>query len=712
MMTSLAHSYTPHPGGIPQHTGIAQGHPMSHNPSHPGQPGPVIPQQMHMGVSAPGPTVPQGQVLMSGIPSGVGGPGGHVLQHLSPGQQQAQAQAQAQAQLFQQQAMFASNPQLQHMQQQNVQLMAQRQQAQRNALMAQQYRGIPMGIPNEISGVTPAQFQAMRGQAGPMRPVSLPQHLMAQQQQAEQTLQQQQQAQAQAQHHYQQQMIMAQQLAIHQQANPHSQSGSNQGQSNQINQQSSSNLQQTPNPLMQQHHQQQSQALVAASQQNQNQPHSQNQIQANPQTSQIGPSQIANQHQVAVQQQVAMMQQQQQRQGERMKGQCLMKLMLFADYLGNFTSGTNALESYMARCPNRLAAQGAKQRDDLNHWTNFVETFFSPKGVLRHSVWVMDEKSNKQYEITFPALPRYFNTHFESGIKSIQMILERGSEKELPNNFHYIESQKSSFVYWFESGAQVVASGSMKAHFDSHQKIELLEFNTNSHEEYLPRTQVVEAARPLHIWGKEWHKVNSSPDNKTSPEINKKKPKLMKSPPQPPPGIELPVSKVKTSMGITHSVFRFLELAEVMIQMNSLFAYSHQNPKLTPSNALDQYVANITANIGVNMGHQQSFVGSRTSAIGNLAMGASPAQGHMQLSGSSPHIGSPAQAPGTLFHTNQHGTSPNGPNANLSPNSNNKRRRPSGVKLDEESQLNGMHQNPHVKPSPRIGGKRQKVNQA
>lgn len=96
MMTSLAHSYTPHPGGMPQHTEIAQGHPMSHNPSHPGQPGPVIPQQIHMGVSAPGAPSSQGQVVMAGMPSGAGG---HALQHLSPSQQQAQAQ------IFQQQAM-------------------------------------------------------------------------------------------------------------------------------------------------------------------------------------------------------------------------------------------------------------------------------------------------------------------------------------------------------------------------------------------------------------------------------------------------------------------------------------------------------------------------------------------------------------------------------------------------------------------------------
>jgi hypothetical protein len=106
----------------------------------------------------------------------------------------------------------------------------------------------------------------------------------------------------------------------------------------------------------------------------------------------------------------------------------------------------------------RLSAQEAKQRDDLSYWLTFVDRFFSPKGVLRHSVWMTDENSNKQYEITFPGLARYFHTHFESGVKNMQMIVEKGSERELPNNGHYIESSKSSFIYWFDNGSQVSLS--------------------------------------------------------------------------------------------------------------------------------------------------------------------------------------------------------------------------------------------------------------
>jgi hypothetical protein len=65
----------------------------------------------------------------------------------------------------------------------------------------------------------------------------------------------------------------------------------------------------------------------------------------------------------------------------------------------------------------------------------------------------------------------------------------------------------------------------------------------------------------LHEWGKKWQEVNAPPDGKQSPETNKKgKQKQLKFPPNPPPDIDLPDSKLKSNMGITPPVFRFLEV--------------------------------------------------------------------------------------------------------------------------------------------------------
>jgi hypothetical protein len=94
-------------------------------------------------------------------------------------------------------------------------------------------------------------------------------------------------------------------------------------------------------------------------------------------------------------------------------------------------------------------------QNDLAYWHRFVDQFFSQAGVLRQQLLCPQDQSSKQYEISTPALPRYYCTHFESGVRKIQMILENAREKELPNSCHYVESQKASFIYWFGNGHQV-----------------------------------------------------------------------------------------------------------------------------------------------------------------------------------------------------------------------------------------------------------------
>lgn len=94
----------------------------------------------------------------------------------------------------------------------------------------------------------------------------------------------------------------------------------------------------------------------------------------------------------------------------------------------------------------------------MSYWNDFVHRFFSLKGMFRHAVHSVngDEQDGKQYEITFPALPRYFHTHFNSGVKNMQLIMDRGTtDKPLPPDYHFIENTKASLVYWFDSGSHV-----------------------------------------------------------------------------------------------------------------------------------------------------------------------------------------------------------------------------------------------------------------
>jgi hypothetical protein len=288
----------------------------------------------------------------------------------------------------------------------------------------------------------------------------------------------------------------------------------------------------------------------------------------------------------------------------------------------------------------------------------------------------------------------------------------------------------------------LVANGKLKAQFDANQMIELLEFETNNHEEYLPRTKVVDAARPLHEWQKDWQKINAPADGKQSPEINKKgKARPLKSPPSQPPDIDIPDSKVKLNMGITPSVFRFLEvsrrhsslqpctnskqLAEVMGQMNPLFSYSHQHSSLAPYSALDQYVAHVSQAASLNPSTLPP--GSRTPSLNAFTL-SSPAAAQISLpDGTNPmqnmNMGSGNMQPTAMaLQQSQQGSS-SGVSANTSPNVSNKRRRPSeemghvngaavvkqgGVQAGGQAQGQVVNTGSKVKPSPRIGGKRQK----
>ncbi|KAK3314915.1 LIM-domain binding protein-domain-containing protein [Apodospora peruviana] len=409
------------------------------------------------------------------------------------------------------------------------------------------------------------------------------------------------------------------------------------------------------------------------------------------------------------------MQQQQQQKRDpvvNLKGMCILKLVQFAEHLSGYP--------------------GSEGKDDLGYWNKFVQLFFSEKGIFRHSILIKgredEQPQEKQYEIAQPALARYFHTHFDSGVRSMQLIMDKGiTDRPLPGDCHWIENSKASIVYWFDTGSHLVANGTLRAQFDHEQKFELFEFITTDHEEYISRKDVIQAARPAHNWVKEWKNLNQQ-DNKQSPEMSKKgKARPMKSPPGPPPDFDLQPSAVKAGMGITEAVFQFLEIVEILGQMNPLFNFYHQHSGvrgLDPYVALNQYVAQ-QINLGPAINGPAMPQGApRTPGFGQFPMGTSPAMANQMLPGS-PHIGgSPApgqmQAPGMQLQASQQGTNSSGPSANTSPSQNNKRRRASAVKEEDAPasaptpqaagtpQLNGVSK---VKASPRMP-KRLKGNPA
>ncbi|KAK3304208.1 LIM-domain binding protein-domain-containing protein [Chaetomium strumarium] len=747
---------------------------MGHNPSQPGAAPGGIPHQLvgHMGVSGPGPQI-NAAALMGGMPPGAGNPNAHAMQHLSP----AQAQMFHHPQLNQMYA--ANNPALQQQMQQHRLQMLQQQQHARQALMTHGAFGAMntagMGIPlGQMNPAQAAQMAALRRmpvaspmhlqqaqlaqqqQGQPMNPNMMAHQLALQQQQMQmnqqggnpnqhpmnpQHLNQMQQAQLAA---LQAQQAQQAQAEARMQAQAQAQAQHQAAQAAQAQQQGpgqSQQAQQVPQPPPGQQQQQPpppgqggpgangSAPTPGATQGHTPQPNPQQQPQAPPQTPQV--TQAQQQAQMIAQVQQAQQQQAQQQQAQQQAQQQhaanLASLMQQRRDQMALKGGMHQLKM-LQFCEQLSGFPGSKGRDDLDYWNKFVQHFFSQKGIFRHTILVRDgedQGQEKQYEIAYPALARYFHTHFESGVKHMQLVLDKGTaERPLPNDCHLIENQKASLVYWFEDNSHLVAQGILRVQFDSESRFDLFEFQTTAHEEYISRRVVIQAARPAHNWVKEWRSLNQQ-DPKQSPELTKKgKPKPAKVPARAPPDLDLPHSVVKSGMGITEAVYQFLEMVEIMNQMGPLFGYYHAHPGLAPYAALDQYVSQINAQInasapqGMN-GQQMAQGGPRTPGFGQFQMGASPAMANSMLPGS-PHItGSPIPgqmaAPTMQLQPSQQGSS-SGPSANTSPAQNsNKRRRPSTVKNEDEAptsaptpaamgtpQLNGVQIKGKQPPTPRM----------
>jgi hypothetical protein len=88
------------------------------------------------------------------------------------------------------------------------------------------------------------------------------------------------------------------------------------------------------------------------------------------------------------------------------------------------------------------------------YWQSFVDRFYAPGGVLRQGVW-NPQVGSKQFEISTPALARYYLTQYTSGIRQIQMVVEGARERDMPNGGHMVESPRTSFIYWFTNDCQV-----------------------------------------------------------------------------------------------------------------------------------------------------------------------------------------------------------------------------------------------------------------
>ncbi|KAJ5720464.1 Transcriptional activator ptaB [Penicillium malachiteum] len=350
------------------------------------------------------------------------------------------------------------------------------------------------------------------------------------------------------------------------------------------------------------------------------------------------------------------------------------------------------------------AFQSRGEALDLAYWTAFVDRFFSPMGVLRQGIW-NSQTGSKIFEISTPALARYYLTQFTSGIRHIQMIVEGATECEGVNGGHVVDSGRTSFIYWYTNESQVFTHGTLRASFDMNNKIELLNISVQSHNEYIPRSVLQQSLDTM--------------EQKQSPKLAKSAAKRAQKQTQ---SIVLPESMV-TSNGVPGAVIQFLEVAETMSQMQLLFNFSSQNPHLPANDALRGLVSNFHQTPpNPNQTFQNPMAAGMQAMGRNPTMGppsqfASPAMAHLGLPGGqgSPHLtgsahASPAQSQLSGPPGMQVQPSPAG--VNNSPNvGGNKRRRASTVKQENDESQGEVNGNApgsgKVKASPRVP-KRQK----
>lgn len=173
----------------------------------------------------------------------------------------------------------------------------------------------------------------------------------------------------------------------------------------------------------------------------------------------MAPAHMAAAQQMAIQN--SFLAQQRQRQAaENLRGQCMLKLVQFGEQLSSYPVGAapESSNSWFGESVTLTDQQGTKTKDDLSYWNAFVERFFAPEGVFRHALHTTDtgEPEMKQYEITFPAIARYFHTHFGSGVRQMQLVLDKSTiDRSMPQEGHLIENPRASLVYWFETGSHV-----------------------------------------------------------------------------------------------------------------------------------------------------------------------------------------------------------------------------------------------------------------
>ncbi|KAK9317679.1 LIM-domain binding protein-domain-containing protein [Lipomyces starkeyi] len=278
--------------------------------------------------------------------------------------------------------------------------------------------------------------------------------------------------------------------------------------------------------------------------------------------------QLQQQGVAPTQQQILQQQQQQQglqpgQQGQQQTQQGQQQLVAAAGIPANLaaiqaagirgkTMGITALTRFLTFC--ETLSSGIEQQRDLDYWRKFVTDFYSDLGILKYTVVNAVDKVPKHYDVPNAALPRYYYTLFQDGVRRVQIFPENPREVQITPEAYAIECGRATVIYWFSNGNHVISHGSLRVYMNTAARIESLEFQSHDHNEFVSRAMAVAAATAAAAPG------GVSPTSNTATSV---------------------VARSQVNgYGITDALTRFLQITQVMAQMRELVPYY-----LTPNNS-------------------------------------------------------------------------------------------------------------------------------
>ncbi|KAH9950147.1 LIM-domain binding protein-domain-containing protein [Amylocystis lapponica] len=260
--------------------------------------------------------------------------------------------------------------------------------------------------------------------------------------------------------------------------------------------------------------------------------------------------------------------------------------MANANFLVGLGQGISRLMTFSMELANET-----KDKMELSYWERFVRDFYTPKSVLKITLWKDNQRNEaKPFEIGVPILPRFFLVTTQSGVKSMSIHLEGARERLTASGHGLVECIAGQWTFRYTNGYTITLRGPFSAHVvvvpnppgttspngQYTLKFEHMQFDAVVHEKL------------IHIGSIAGHRSETAP---MTPGINGafepsyEEPKIFFD------RASIPSEPVN-AFGIPQATMRCLELAESVAQMSDLIQFSRER-ELGPMEALAQFAAKL-----------------------------------------------------------------------------------------------------------------------